>query len=301
MMKAIFLSAVVYGLLAVSPSIADADTVVSAGLPPQMYPGLRRAFGLPSDAPDIIRRDQCLLPGANELIGKGRANTEFSILCNALFEARLADTIKLIHQYPHRRRLSAVSAGKIDVSATTIFPEGMANVVGDTKALLSQPVLEIGDYEKAVFTLPDRNDVLAVDSLEKLRRFKAIMVKNWRVDVKTLDGLGLAGVVKVSKSKAYHNMLKSRRADFTISEFTSIKNSIWAKGMARVPGIKIALASPRVFPVSPQRPDVLAAINAYIGRLKAADPQYVRKLFVHAGFIKPEFADWKLLNPTRNN
>ncbi|MBT6096443.1 MAG: hypothetical protein HOH04_16270 [Rhodospirillaceae bacterium] len=224
---------------------------------------------------------------------------EFAILCNAVFKAEIADVIELNHQLPHRRRLSEISSGKLNVSATTIFPEGLANVVGDVKAILSEPVLDIGDFEKGVFTLTSRKDVLAVDSLEKLRAFKAIMVKNWRVDVKTLDSLGLAGVVKVSKTKAYVNMLKSGRADFTISEFASTKTLFWAADMVRVPGIKIALASPRVFPVSPKRLDILAAIDAYLRELKSADPLYLRKLFIHADFIKPEFADWTLLNPNR--
>lgn len=274
-----------------------AGETMSAGLTPPMFKTVQARFGFPMSEEVIIGKHHCPPLLSSALKDAGRAVTEFALLCNAVFDSRPIDRIKLIHHLPHRRRLSEIAAGAIDVSATTIFPEGLANVVGEAQPLVSQPVIKIGDFEKAIFTLPSRRDVLAVRTLEQLRYFKAITVKNWRVDVKTLEALGLAGVVKVSKSKNYAKMLLSGRADFTISEFASRKTQGFAKDMVRIEGIKLALSSPRVFPVSPKRPDILKIIDLYIDKLTAGDGDALRKIFVHAGFIKPEFAEWKLINP----
>ena len=77
---------------------------------------------------------------------------------------------------------------------------------------------------------------------------------SWRVNVKTLDALGLSSVVKASKLRAYIKMMGSDRGDFAISEFATLTVQLWARGAACIDRIKVGLMQNRVFSVSPNQP-----------------------------------------------
>ncbi|MBL6945012.1 MAG: hypothetical protein ISR47_00055 [Rhodospirillales bacterium] len=85
----------------------------------------------------------------------------------------------------NRMRLNEIAAGTIDISGDTIFPEAAETLTAHTRPLISDAVIKVGEFEKAIFKLPGRDDVLAVRSLDTLRQFKAVTVKFWAIDVKT--------------------------------------------------------------------------------------------------------------------
>lgn len=281
------------------PSQAPADQPVKVGVTAVAFSILTEHF---LDAESVqsgrISRDSCPALQSDRLEGLGLAVAEFAIVCNAVFSATLTDTIQIIHNLPHRRRLTAISTGEIDVSGSTIFPEGIANVAGESQLLLSDPLLQTGEFEKAVFTLPNRSDVLSVGTLEELRRFSAVIVKNWRVDVATLQAMGLKKVASTSKASHYEQMIQVGRADFTISEFSSHLNQSWAKNFVRVPGIKIGLMSTRIFPVAPGREDIVSVLNDAIRKLRAPGSNNLEALLTRAGFFSMETNHWKRLFPT---
>jgi hypothetical protein len=275
---------------------AEAQTI-SVGVNPGTFAALKSALNLSDADPVYIDRHNCPGIKSETLVGAGREVVEPTIVCNALFEAGIADNIELVHHLPHRRRLTEVALGRIDLSGTTIFPEGLANVAGAAEPLISDAVIRINEFEKAVFTLPGRDDVLAVRSLNELRKFSAVTGKFWRVDLKTLNAMKLAGVAAASKPDAFYSMIKGGRADFLISEFSSDTSKSWAKGMVRVPGIKIALVSTRIIPVSPKRMDILQALNSYLEKARSTDGDLITQAFRKSGFLNSDFAEWKLLFP----
>ena len=275
---------------------AKAQTV-SVGITPVTFKVLQSHLDLKGQRPTILERNACPHLKSEKIDGIGRALVELFILCNAIYESGIATKIELIHHLPHRRRLTEIAAGRIDVSGSTIFPEGLKNVFGKTLPLLSDDVLWVNEFEKAIFTLPGRAEVLAVRSLQELRNFKAVIVKNWRVDVKTLKAIKLKRVVEVSNPQAYADIIQIVRADFIISEFNSVTSQPWAKNMMRVPGIKIALTSPRIFPVSPTRDDILHVLNSFLRKSRSAGGDLIKTAYQKSGFLSPEFSNWILLFP----
>ncbi|MBT4589940.1 MAG: hypothetical protein HOG95_11380 [Rhodospirillaceae bacterium] len=289
---AAFLGSIIY----VNFSIAQ---TISAGIPPTALSIINSKLGLGGQQTSIIDHKTCPKLDSKTISGSGRIIVEIAIVCNAVHEANLADKINLIHHLPQRRRMTDIAAGKIDISGTTIFPEGMQNVVGQKSVILTNAILRANEFEKAIFTLPNRADVLQVKSLKELRNFKAVIVKFWRVDIKTLRSMKLKKVVGVLKPNNYTKIMTIGRADFTISEFKSLTNKTWAKGMARVPGIKVALVSTRLFPVSPKRPDIVKAINVFVAKSRAGKVDLIRQAFEKSDFINSEFSHWKLLFPVK--
>jgi ABC-type amino acid transport substrate-binding protein len=279
---------------------AGAETV-RVGVTPGAFEVLASRLGLGNEDPVQMSRDDCPTLRSGKLKDAGRTLVEPIIVCNAVFGANLADRIELIHHLPHRRRLNEIAAGRIDVSGSTIFPEAADTLSAATRPLLSDAVIRVNEFEKGIFTLSGRDDVLAVRSLEELRKFKAVIVKFWVVDMKTLDAMNLKGIARVSKPDLYIKFLKAGRADFTISEFSSMTSHRWAKEMARVPGVKISLISPRVIPVSPLRDDIMRAINGFLEKSRSGEEDLVERAFREAGFFRSEFSDWELLFPVNRS
>lgn len=289
---------ILFTTIILAPTQGRANQPVRIGVTATAFSILAEHFFDPESAQAaLISRNLCPALDSDRLEGLGIAVVEFSIVCNAVFSAGLADAIQLIHNLPHRRRLTAISTGEVDVSGSTIFPEGIANVAGESQLLLSDPLLNTGEFEKAIFTLPNRSDVLSVRTLEELRRFSAVIVKNWRVDLVTLQGMGLKSVATTSKTSHYEQMIRVGRADFTISEFSSHLNQPWAKNFVRVPEIKIGLMSKRVFPVAPDRKDIVSALNDAIQNLRTLEPNNLKALLTRAGFFDTEINQWKRLYP----
>jgi hypothetical protein len=270
---------------------------VSVGITPENFVLLTSRLAFDKKDPARVHPDDCPGLQSDKLNDAGRALVEFVIICNAIFDSKIADRIQLVHHLPHRRRLNEVAAGKIDVSGSTIFPEAAQTLAVQSPPLISDAAIRVNEFEKAIFTVPGRDDVLAVRSLEALRKFKAVIVKYWVVDVKTLNAMKLKAVVKVTKPDLYARFMEDGRADFVISEFNTATNRPWGKKMVRVPGVKISLISPRIFLVSPQRSDILQAINTYLEKSRAGENDLIKSAFRKAAFFKPEFSNWKLLFP----
>jgi len=67
--------------------------------------------------------------------------------------------------------------------------------------------------------------------------------------------------------------------------------------MVPIPGIKLALVSPRVFPVSPGRADIQAAIDGFIGKARKREGDGIVQAFLRAGFFHEELAGWRRVFP----
>jgi len=270
---------------------------ISIGMTPIAFRTHARLFGLSAKTPTYIYRDRCPEIGSQLLNGSGRVAVEIAIVCNAIFAAELSKNIRVVHKFPHRRRLNEIAEGRIDVSATSIFPEAIAKLPGGKHPLLSNDVIRVGEFEKAIITLPDRRDVISVQDIDDLRPFKAVMNKFWVVDMKTARSLGVKEVVEITNVGLFRKFLEVGRADFTIAEPSVISSMGWAKGLVMVPGIKVVLVSPRQIPISPSRDDIQQAINRYLLAARSGEKDRVVEAYRRAGFIRADLQNWKTLNP----
>ena len=162
---------------------------------------------------------------------------------------------------------------------------------------MSVAVIDAGQFEKGIFTTPEMAESMRIQSLDDLRQYRALMVGAWQVDKQTLLDMGLKDVILATKPTSLVPMLTAKRADFTILEFDSLKNVAWSKGVVMLEGVKVGLNATRSFPMSPTRPKLVQAINAYLTKIKTETPHLLKRAFESSGFIKTEYADWKLLFP----
>ena len=270
---------------------------ISVGVDQTALDNLKSVFDLSGTSETVLGREKCPSLDGKRIVGKGRTAVELLMVCNALFKNSKFSSLKIVAFAPHRRRLQELALSRIDMVAGSIFPEGLKNIEGKLRPLLSRPVLKVGQFEKALFTLPNRSDVLAVRSLEELQKFSAVTVASWQVDTKTLKAMSLSGLEFAPSPKNFFPMLQQKRADFTLLAFNSHEVSPFAKKFVRVEGVKIGLLAPRVFAVGPSRPDILAALNHFVRSLEEDSPGTLTRLYEQSNFIKPEYSDWLMLYP----
>jgi len=295
---AAFLILVALSLWPVEPSAAD--ETVRMGLSSRIIASLTDRFAIAAPtAKDggLVTRQTCPPLQTEKIANTGRPMVEVVVLCNALFDAGLAERIELVGGFPHKRMLTEITHGSIDVSGTTVFPEVLETLATEARPRLSKPLIRVNEFEKAIYTMAHRKDVLAVRTLDDLRQFKAVVVKYWAIDAKTLKSMGLKGVAEVSKQELYRKFLEVGRADFAIAAFLSETHNPVFKDMVPVPGIKLALVSPRVFPVSPGRADIQEAIDAFIDKARKTDGDGIVQAFLRAGFFHEELAQWRRVFP----
>jgi len=294
-------SSIAYFLLSAALSLwpaegPAADDTVRMGLSSRIIASLPERLGINVDD-GTLTRDTCPPLETEKIANTGRPVVEVVVLCNALFEAGLAERIELVGGFPHKRMLTEITHGTIDVSGTTVFPEVLETLATETRPRLSKPLIRVNEFEKVIYTMAHRKDLLAVRTLDELRQFKAVVVKYWAIDAKTLKSMGLEGVAEVSKQELYKKFLAVGRADFAIASFLSETHNPVFKDMVPIPGIKLALVSPRVFPVSPGRADIQAAIDGFIGKARKREGGGIVQAFLRAGFFHEELAGWRRVFP----
>jgi len=257
---------------------------------------------LPHIAPTIqvagkMMPKDCPVLNSPLLVNTGRVGVELSIICNALFMSGLVERIDFHESGNNARLINNVSHSINDILGGSIFPEGLTNVLGAAKPLVTLPVLKIGQFEKKICTTPNRKDVLKIKTLADLRRFSGIVVKSWKVDRKTIYDMKLRSVIEVSSPKTITAMLERKRADFMMVSEGQLDTMGWAKDMNCIQGIKVGLFSQRILLISPQKPEYQKAINDYLVKINSDDPRTLTNTFERSGFISHKMKNWEIIYP----
>jgi len=163
--------------------------------------------------------------------------------------------------------------------------------------LLSRTMVADGEFVAGIYTRPARADVLAVQSLDELRRLRFVSNRHWRVDWATLQGLGIEQLAHADTWEAMPRMLAAGRADVVLAPFQpSADLSIEVDGvrLVPIPGLKLGLRGTRHYLVSRRHPlgqAWLAALDAGLQQLQAQG--LVQRAYQQSGFFHPAVAGWK--------
>lgn len=221
-----------------------------------------------------------------------RATVELILICQALYSQGMDFVLKVYPNYG--RALLEVKTGNCHIAAETAWEHEL----DDTSFYISDAIINKGEFEKGIYAIPENQAIFTVRNLEQLRHFKALIPTTWDLDIIALRSAGVPLGITPSK-KALFRMLHSKRADFTLLEFSSEKemqhtmNGITLKPILN---IKIIFDKRRHFVVSKKAPNskaIYKTLNAGLRWLR--NQGIITKAFTESGFFHPEVKDWKII------
>lgn len=222
--------------------------------------------------------------------GAYRFELELAMLCTALKEADIADRFEFLPYPSVKRAVAEVEANHADLVGSTLF---RSRAIG--RVLRSAPTLRLGEFQVALFTAPNRDDVKGIRSDKEIQALRGITVKNWTLDQQALDRMGLQDVLLARKMTQIPQMIAQGRADFTLSYLDRPVTHHMGGALVRVDGFKVSLQDERIFVVSGARPDILAAIDRFIQSRRSQTQDQIRAAYVRAGFITEKYGAWQTL------
>ena len=226
-----------------------------------------------------------------------RPTIDLILQLQALKAGGLEFDFELVPTPNYERAKLEVIQGGADLAAETIWDDEIADSAG--ALLKSDVILQNGEFEKGIYTLPTNAKLLAISTLEELRQYVGVTVGSWALDVKTVEAMKLKGVEKAAKIENVFLMIDKQRADFTLGEFSGNADlSVESSGvkLVPVPNCKVAIAGSRSWVVSKKSPHadaLLAALQKGVKSLCAAGR--IERALKESGFLNPKVATWKRL------
>ncbi|MFO1253730.1 MAG: hypothetical protein U1E77_21925 [Inhella sp.] len=179
-------------------------------------------------------------------------------------------------------------------SGTTYWKE---DVPSPEDFLFSRTMVADGEFVAGLYTRPARADVLAMQSLDELRRLRFVSNRHWRVDWATLLGLGIERLAHADTWEAMPRMLAAGRADVVLAPFQPTPDlalDVDGVRLVPIPGLKLGLRGTRHYLVSRRHPEGaawLAALDKGLQQLQAQGA--VLRAYQQSGFHHPAVAGWK--------
>ena len=205
---------------------------------------------------------------------------------------------ELVRALTYELAKQEVFAGNADLSAESIWsPEIDAN---SATVFKSEPVLAKGEFVKGLYGLPTNATLMKLSGAADFKDLTVAVVSTWDFDQKTIQTLGLKGVVKVATPELAYKAVQNGRADFMLDEFSANPDLHMIRGgvkLVPVPGFKVALVASRSYIVAKKAADadaILKALTAGLQTLK--DNGTVTRAYTESGFFNASVANWKLLN-----
>lgn len=198
---------------------------------------------------------------------------------------------------PTSQRLQAeLRIGHAACSATTYWREDFPAPDG---LLFSDAVLQDGEFEAGLYTVPGNANALAARQLSDVQQLRILSNNSWRVDWRTLEQLGMAKLQHVASWNLMPRMLQQGRADLLLAPFQPTPDlSLMVDGVRLVPisGLKVAMHGTRHFLVSathPLGPRLRDQLNAGLAWLRQQG--LVRRAYEQSGFFNAKVAGWTRL------
>ncbi|ACB73458.1 methyl-accepting chemotaxis protein [Opitutus terrae] len=231
-----------------------------------------------------------------------RPTVDLILQLQALKAGGLDFDYELVVQPTHGRSVIEVVQGYCDLTAETVWNSEITEL--GSQVLKTENIINHGEFEKGLYGLPDNARLQALTSAEQLGEFVGATVFNWSVDVKTLQNMGLKRVDRASCMENVFQMIRQRRADFTLLEFASTPDmSIENHGVKLVPvqNCKVALPESRAWIIaagSPHAATLLETLRRGIKMLR--DQRRITRAFEESGFFQPKVMHWKRLTLQEN-
>ncbi|MCH7345470.1 hypothetical protein LZ017_19000 [Pelomonas sp. CA6] len=188
-------------------------------------------------------------------------------------------------------------SGRALCSATSYWRADVSEV--QHELLLSAAVLQQGEFEAGLYTLPGHARALGCRTLAEVRRLTVLSNRDWHVDWQTLRALGLQHLLHVGNWKQMPRMLASGRADVLLAPFQPTPDlSLQVDGLRLVPipGLKIEMHGTRHFLISrshPQGQVLRERLDAGLAELRRQG--LLRRAYQQSGFFNSRVQDWTVL------
>ncbi len=225
------------------------------------------------------------------LFGENQMLAEYLLVCNALKFRHNTLNIELV-PYPVTKRIAAaVARHEVDISGLGIWKnEGeIANV------LLSDPLLEEGQFTKGLYVLPENAE--KIDWFDKQARSKLLVVSNmnWTNDWKALECTGLRRV-HVDQYEQMFKMLALGRTDVLTMAFGSdplLNREEFGIELLPIQGVKLVVRQSSHILVSSDVTryiNLLDDINAGLAHLRSQG--LINKTYLDVGVTNPLVESW---------
>lgn len=225
-----------------------------------------------------------------------RGVVELLLICKALKKGGLSPDIELEVMPNYIRALSEASKANVTMPAETAWK----NEVDESNFYISDPIFEVGTIELGVYALPTNLSIMKINSLDELKKYKAVSSDSWVVDWATLKAMDVK-VYSVPKLDLMFKFIKAGRADFLLNEFSSEKDlSMEIEGirLAPIPNIKVVLQESRHFIVSKKAPNAEKIFQALQKGLKELRLEgTILNYFEKSGIINSRVKHWKPIYP----
>jgi ABC-type amino acid transport substrate-binding protein len=168
------------------------------------------------------------------------------------------------------------------------------------KVFESDVVIASGWYEKGLYTTKEKCNKYNIKSLADLHRLTAVTSNTWAIDWRTLSDLGLANLFSAPTRPLQFKMIEGGRADFTLQDFSALKDLSIEEGGVRlfpIRNVKIALRGTRHFFINRNQPESRAVFDAMQRGLRIMQKQgEIKRALVEAGVMNMSVKNWTLLN-----
>lgn len=187
-----------------------------------------------------------------------------------------------------------IAMGNALCSATSFWSEDVQTNAESIQ--LSKPLLVAGQFEAGLYALASNAHAMRATSLKDVQQLSALSNRDWVVDWRTLERLGITNLQHVSQWAAMPRMVARGRADFLLAPFQANAGmvlNVESVQLVPIPRLKVGLQGTRHFLVSkshPQGASTLERLNKGLAQLHSAG--LIHKAYVQSGFFNPLVAQW---------
>lgn len=225
-----------------------------------------------------------------------RGIADFFLMSRALHLGGYKHRFKFIDSPNYARSLFQVTHGASMLMNQSVWLEDTTK----RDLYISEVVIENGWFQKGIYVLPGRVDLLNSTSVDELKEYQTISSSNWVKDWKEIKALGLK-TFNISMDTQMFKMLKSGRVDYLFLYFSKRENlvsNLPGYDVVPVEGMKLVLYGTRHFIISKKHTDsqkIALAMEKGIKLLKQKG--MIKKAMIDSGFINPQVESWKAINP----
>lgn len=233
--------------------------------------------------------------------GARRDVIELVLLQQALRLGGFSSAVQLQAEQSYLRSLRDIADGRFITSAGLVWQSDIA--AQPDAYYSSRALIKNGEFIVGIYTTPGNHKALMEGPVTDISRLVAVTSSQWKTDIKTLAELGIHHPQYSPNWVNMVRMLAAGRADITLAPFQQTPDmGITVNGikLVPIPGVKVALAGSRHWPISRKHPDGQAFHQALEkGLAQLEERGTIRQAYGDCGFFHPGIADWRLLNPQR--
>lgn len=224
---------------------------------------------------------------------------ELVLIQKALWKGGYRHAVKMVEASSYARILRELEQGRATLAGTSVWVQDIQRSHG---LLLASPsLIREGEMMAGLYVAPDNAQASRANTLDRLRRLRAVSNRDWISDWQTLTRLGFVDIENVPLWDSMVRMVASQRVDVLLAPFQSRPGLVLEhEGSRLVPiaGVKVRLPGARAVAVSHVHPEgaaVFLALRKGLTLLRAQGE--ITRAYREAGFFQPQTANWTILNP----